>query len=127
MPYDQATAERVRDALSSRRDVVEKTLMGGLAFMVKGNMVCSVSGKGGLLVRVGPVAHAQAVREPHASAMKMGGRNMKGFIRVAPEGYRTDAALKRWIDRGLDFVGTLPAKSPRARSSGKAPKAGRGK
>jgi len=126
MAYDQTAAERVRDALSKRHDVVEKTLMGGLAFMVNGNMVCSVSGKGGLLVRVGPVAHGQAVREPHASAMKMGGRSMKGFIRVAPEGYRTDAALKRWVERGLDFVATLPAKSSRSKTPRK-PRKGRGK
>jgi TfoX/Sxy family transcriptional regulator of competence genes len=117
MAYDEITAERVRDALAKRRDVVEKKLMGGLCFMVNGNMCCSVSARGGLLIRVGPSAHPQAVREPHASAMKMGGRTMKGFIRVAPEGYRTGAALEKWIERSLDFVATLPAKSSRAKPS----------
>ena len=53
MAYDEKTAERVRALLSDRRDVVEKKLMGGLCFMVKGGMCCSVSGRGGLLVRVG--------------------------------------------------------------------------
>jgi hypothetical protein len=37
MAYDEATAERVRKLLSGRRDVVEKKMMGGLCFMVKGS------------------------------------------------------------------------------------------
>lgn len=127
MAYDEITAERVRDALSKRRNVVEKPLMGGLCFMVRGNMCCSVSARGGLLIRVGPTLHARALREPHVSAMKMGGRTMKGFVRVAPQGYRTDAALEAWIERSLDFVATLPAKSPRARSPSKAPRGRRQK
>ena len=38
MPYDEITAERVRDVLSQRRDITEKKLMGGLCFMLNGNM-----------------------------------------------------------------------------------------
>ena len=52
MAYDEKTAARVRAVLSERRGVVEKKLMGGLCFMVQGSMCCSVSGRGGLLVRV---------------------------------------------------------------------------
>ena len=47
MAYDEKTAERVRKVLSGRREVVEKKLMGGLCFMVKGGMCCSVSGRAG--------------------------------------------------------------------------------
>ena len=101
MAYDEKTAERVRQALADRRDVVEKKLMGGLSFMVNGGMCCSVSGRGGLLVRVDPAAHEQTLAEPHVSPVEMRGRVVSGFVRVAPEGYRTAAALKKWIGRGL--------------------------
>jgi TfoX/Sxy family transcriptional regulator of competence genes len=121
MAYDEITAERVRDVLSNRRDVVEKKLMGGLCFMVGGAMCCSVSGRGGLLVRVGVQAQERALAEPHVAPMKMAGRTAKGFVRVAPEGYRTKAALKKWIARGLDFVATLPAKQTRGRARRKKP------
>ena len=47
MAHDEKTAERVRAALSGKRGVVEKKLMGGLCFMVSGSMCCSVSGRGG--------------------------------------------------------------------------------
>ena len=95
MAYDEKTAARVRMILSDRSDFVEKKLMGGLCFMVGGKMCCSVSARSGLLVRVGAQAHERMLDEPHAAPMKMGGRTMAGFIRVAPEGYRTEAAL-RW-------------------------------
>jgi hypothetical protein len=95
-------------------------MMGGLAFMVKGSMCCSVSGRGGLLVRVG--ADEGVFGEPHVQRVKMGARTMSGFARVDPEGYATDAALKAWIKRGLDAVARLAAGRARKPASRKAPK-----
>ncbi|WIM12769.1 TfoX/Sxy family protein [Enhydrobacter sp.] len=116
MAYDEKTAERVRKVLSGRRDVVEKKLMGGLCFMVKDGMCCSVSGRGGLLVRVGPEAFERMLAEPHVAPMEMRGRTMTGFVRVMPEGYRTEAALRKWVQRGVDFVLSPPAKPSRKRA-----------
>jgi TfoX/Sxy family transcriptional regulator of competence genes len=112
MAYDENTAVRVRDLLSGRTDVVEKKMMGGLCFMVKGRMCCSVSGRGGLMVRVGPEVYPLVVAEPHVQPMEMRKRVMTGFVRIAPEGYRTAAGLKKWVKRGLDFVATMSAAAP---------------
>jgi TfoX/Sxy family transcriptional regulator of competence genes len=121
MAYDENTAGRVREWLSNCPDVTEQKMMGGLCFLVKGHMCCSVSGKGGLLVRVGAEAHQSMLGEPHVRLMGMGGRTMTGFVRVAPEGHRTDTQLKKWIKRGLDFVATMPPRSS-ARTKTKAAK-----
>ena len=102
---------RLRKLLSARPDVVEKQLMGGLCFMVGGHMCCAVSGRGGLLVRVGPDAYPSMLREPHAAELEMRGRPMAGYVRVAPEGYATSAGLKKWVTRGVDFVTTLPKRT----------------
>ena len=99
MAYDEQTAERIREILGG--SATEKKLMGGLCFMVKGGMCCSVSGKGGLLIRIEAGARERMLREPHVEPMEMGGRTMTSFVRVAPEGYRTAATLKKWIERGL--------------------------
>jgi hypothetical protein len=32
---------------------------------------------------------------------------MIGFVCIAPEGYHTEASLKAWLDRALDFVATI--------------------
>ena len=60
------------------------------------------------MVRVGANAHDAALREPHVQPIEMGGRTMTGFVRIAPEGYHTEASLKAWLNRALDFVTTLP-------------------
>ena len=118
MAYDENTAARGRKALAGRRDVVEKKLMGGLCFMVNGSMCCSVSGKGGLLVRVEIEAAERVLLEPHVAPMEMGGRVMRGFVRVAPHGYHTDAALKKWIKLGVAAAAARPAKKKKKRRVG---------
>jgi hypothetical protein len=117
MAYDEKTAARVRAVLSERRDVVEKKLMGGLCFMVGGSMCCSVSGRGGLLVRVDAGGREQLMAEPHVAPMEMRGRIMTGFVRVAAEGYRTGAALRKWIERGVTAASAAKAAKPRKKKS----------
>lgn len=108
MGYDEETAARVRKLLAGQRYVAEKKMMGGLCFMVNNTMCCTVSGRGGMLIRVGPEAHARMLEEPHTTPMEMRGRTMSGFVLVAREGYQNDADLKRWVKRGLDFVAAIP-------------------
>jgi len=116
MAYDEKTAERVRAVLSGRRGVVEKKLMGGLCFMVGGAMACAVSGRGGLLVRIDPDAHASMIAQPHAAAADMRGRMMTGFVRVAPDGYRTTATLKKWVERGIAAAAAAKDKAKKKRA-----------
>ena len=120
MAYDEATAERLRKLLSARPDVVEKKLMGGLCIMVGGHMCCVVSHRGGLLVRVRPDTFQAMLREPHTASVEMRGRPMTGFLHVSPEGYRTDAGLKKWVTRGVDFVATLPKRAKKTARKAKA-------
>src|SRR3990172_940176 len=94
-------AERVGRILSGQCDVVERTMMGGLAFIVNGSMCCSV-GRDALLVRVGAEGRQCALAYPHVSPMKIGDKTMSGFVRVDSEGFRTDSALAKWLARGIE-------------------------
>jgi hypothetical protein len=114
MPYDTQAADGIRVLLANRH-VIERKMMGGLVFMVDGHMCVVASGRGGLLVRVGPDVQGRVLKEPHVKPMTMAGRPMTGFVRVMPEGYRTAAALRKWVKRGLDHLETLPAKSAKRR------------
>jgi TfoX/Sxy family transcriptional regulator of competence genes len=124
MAYDAEVAERIRTLLSSRTDVRERKMFGGLCFMMRGHMCCAASGRGGLLVRVGPDAPAAIFKEPNASRVEMRGRMMTGYVRVAPDGYRTASGLKKWVTRAVDVVAALPIKAnkPPARKVAKAAK-----
>jgi len=117
MTYDTETAQRLRDLFADRADVVEKRMVGGLSFVVNGNMCCGVTGSD-LMVRVGKEGRAAVLAEPHVRPMKLGGSDVLGFVCVGPEGFSTSDALATWVARGLDFVATLPPKpasSPKGR------------
>lgn len=109
MSYDEKAAERVRQFLIERNDIVEKKMMGGMCFMVSGDMVCGISGAA-LMIRVGRDAYQETLQRPHVRPLEFGGRRPSGLVLVDPAGYRTDAALATWIRQGLAFVSTLPTK-----------------
>ena len=110
MAYDEYTAERIRRLLTGCSHVVERKMMGGLCFVIDGAMCCAVSGRGGLLVRVGANALKEVLSEAHTAPMNIGKRTMTGFVLVTPAGYRSDADLRKWVGRGLNFVSTVARK-----------------
>ena len=110
MAYDEDLADRVRAALGERRDVTEKAMFGGLAFLLAGNMAVSVSRRGGLMVRVAPDSTGDALARPHTELIEMRGRPMMGWIYVAYDGVKTKRQLESWVRRGVDFAGALPPK-----------------
>lgn len=110
MAYNEDVANRVREALA-QADVhaVERKMFGGVAFMVGGHMSVGVIGDE-LMVRVGRDAHEEAIAQPHTREMDFTGKPMAGMVYVAGDGYRDDASLRAWIQRGLDFTSTLKPK-----------------
>lgn len=84
-------------------------MIGGLCFMVDGTMCFGVNNSG-LLVRVSPQARKRYLTMPHVRAMRLAGKALSGYVLVEPAGFKSDAALKRWVQRGLDFAATLPKK-----------------
>ncbi|HWD74717.1 MAG TPA: TfoX/Sxy family protein [Solirubrobacteraceae bacterium] len=111
MAYDEELANRVRELVSGEDGVVEKRMFGGLAFLIGGNMSVSVSGQGGLLLRIDPAETDSLLAKPHAAPFVMRGRAMDGWLRVAPEGVGTKRQLERWVARGVAYARSLPAKS----------------
>jgi TfoX/Sxy family transcriptional regulator of competence genes len=108
--YDEELANRIRELMSGEHGVVEKRMFGGLAFLIGGNMSVSVSGRGGLLLRIDPAETDALLAKPHAEPFVMRGRAMDGWLRVAPEGVGTKRQLERWVARGVAYARSLPAK-----------------
>ena len=106
MPYDETLAERVRALFQSEPGCTERKLFG---FMVGGNMAVGITGIN-LMVRPGPDDFEDALELPHARPMDFTGRPMKGFVYVEPAGLTTKAALAEWVERGVRFARSLPAK-----------------
>ena len=108
--YDEDLAERIRDLIGGDPDVAEKTMFGGLAFLVAGNMSVAASGQGGLLVRVDPDETDALVDEPHAEPFVMRGRAMQGWLRVGADGVLTAQQLEPWARRSVAYARSLPPK-----------------
>ena len=110
MAYDEDLAHRIRELLADEAGVTEKAMFGGLAFLVGGNMAVGISNTDELMVRVGPDATDAALSRPHTRLFDMSGRPMKGWVLVAREGMKTKRQLAPWVERGVRFARTLPAK-----------------
>lgn len=109
MAYDAHLASRVRDAFPPGIPVEEKKMFGGLALLVNGHMCCGVLDDR-LMIRVPKDQHDDVLAEPHVRTMDFTGRPMRGFVYVTAEGIATDAALRRWVERSIAFVRSLPPK-----------------
>jgi len=79
--------------------------------MINGSMCCGVTSSA-LIVRVGAEARERVLAKPHVQPMKFAGRPLAGFVCIDPAGYRTDTALVKWVQQGIDFASQLPAKKP---------------
>ncbi len=108
MAFDETHAERIRQRLARRKNVEEKKMLGGVGFLLNGNLLVGVW-KDSLIARLGPDEGDEALREPHVREFDITGKPMKGWVLVEPEGVEDDQ-LKDWIQRAVKFVGTLPAK-----------------
>jgi TfoX/Sxy family transcriptional regulator of competence genes len=108
MAYETDLADRIRELLGPLRGVDEKRMFGGLAFLINGNMAVAVSGQGGLMVRVPAEDTEKLLARAHVSPMAMGGREVRGWIRVGSAGVRTTRQLTDWVTRGADYARALP-------------------
>lgn len=117
MAYDEALAQRIRDILADRGDVVEQKMFGGVAFMVGGRMACGPHGDR-LIVRIGAEAAAKYIGKPHVKPMDFTGRVMRAFATIEPEGLRTSAQLRRWVTMAAEFAATEGPRKQSAEYSG---------
>ncbi|MFZ5864233.1 MAG: TfoX/Sxy family protein [Nitrospirota bacterium] len=109
MAIDDKLGERIRKHLGTRRGVVEKKMFGGLAFLLNGNMCCGVHGQE-LIVRLPPDETERALSQPHTRIFDLSGRPMKGWILVQAKGLADDRALAQWVEVGVRYAASLPAK-----------------
>jgi TfoX/Sxy family transcriptional regulator of competence genes len=108
MAFNAEIADRVLKVLEGREGLTERKMFGGIAFMLNGNMCCGVTNDD-LMVRVGADGLEDALDQPHARPMDFTGRPMKGFVFV-DAGAVGDRVLLQWVQRGVIFAESLPAK-----------------
>ncbi len=109
MTYNDETAERLRVELREMPGITEKSMFGGVSFLLAGNMAIGVVGDD-LCVRVGPEVFDDVVELPGARTMDFTGRPMKGWVFVSPVGYADQPSFEAWVKRGTLYAQRLPRK-----------------
>lgn len=110
MAYDEGFAERVRALLDGEAGVTEKTMFGGLCFLVDGRMAVAVSGRDLMMLRADPETEDQLLERDGVEQTVMRGRPMRGWLDVGSELTDDDATLRELVEGAVAHVRTLPPK-----------------
>lgn len=104
-------AERVRTLVGDDPRITEKTMFGGLTFLLDGHILVGCKKDGRILVSVGKDFHDDAAQRPGAVEMIHNNRVMSGFFWVDAEAIEDDEALDQWIAFARRAVSLRPVKS----------------
>ena len=84
MAYDEDLADRIRVSIQDVPGVSEKTMFGGLAFLVGGHMAVAASSKGGLMVRCDPRRPPRCTSDRVPARSRCGARRSTGGCASMP-------------------------------------------
>lgn len=113
MAYDEALAARIRARVEGIDGIFEKKMFGGIGWTIHGNMATGCHNDGRLMIRCSPEDHPGFVSEDGVGAIERGGKQMTGWILVDNAVVADDAQLARWVDRGVAYARSMPAKKPK--------------
>lgn len=102
MPPDESLVRRVRAALHPLGSVEEKKMFGALAFMLDGKMCVAVN-EDSVMLRIGPDAHDAAIARSDCEPVVMGGRTMRGYVRVGASHLESPDAFDQWVRQAVEY------------------------
>jgi hypothetical protein len=109
MAYNNECAQRIREAfLEKGIRFTEKSMFGGLCFMVDDKMCCATrvdkkTGENLLMCRIGNEAYAAEVEKNYVTPMQFTGKVMTGYIYVLEAGFKSNESLNYWLQLCLDY------------------------
>ncbi len=114
MAVDEKLNQRFRKAAGTGNKLVEKKMMGGICFMLNGNMLGGADRDqktqyGRFMFRVGKDNEQEALSKHSTRIVEQGGRKMGGLIFVDSDSL-TDTEMKSLMKLALSFVGNLAPK-----------------
>jgi TfoX/Sxy family transcriptional regulator of competence genes len=103
MAYNEKLAAMTRETIALTHDQVEeKSMFGGLCFMVNGKMCLGVQQET-LMVRLDPKIYEQVLEKGGCRPMEFTGKPLKGYIYVDIEDLDTKKKLSHWIKLALEY------------------------
>ena len=109
MAYDMKIEQRIDTLIAPLPNMEKKKMFGGVCYLTRGNM-CFGIWQEYLIVRTNPTVAQEQLQHEYVRPFDVTGKPMKGWLMVAAEGWKTDAALNEWLVMGREFALTLPEK-----------------
>jgi TfoX N-terminal domain len=109
MARDEGLEELLREDLGDIRGLSEKTMFGGRAWLLNGNLLCGAR-QDGMLARLGKDKDGWALALADIAPMISRSRRMPGWVRAGPDAFGDDRLRRKLLDAALTFVRSLPAK-----------------
>ncbi|MES1220397.1 MAG: TfoX/Sxy family protein [Bacteroidota bacterium] len=103
MAYNEKLADRVREIIAvAYKNVEEKTMFGGLCFMVNNKMCVGVE-KERMMVRLDPEKYDAVMEKEGVRPMDFTGKVMKGYVFVDLDALNTKKKLEYWMNLALEY------------------------
>jgi len=107
--YSAKLEERIDGAAGRWKGVAKKKMFGGVCYLIRGNM-CFGIWKDSLIVRMDKDRASASLAGRNVKPFDITGRPMAGWIMVEEAGWKSAAALTRWLGIGKAFALSLPEK-----------------
>ncbi len=112
MAYDEELTNRFRKVLKTKSGIAEKKMMGGVCFLLNGNMIGGANrnkqGGGRFMFRVGKDNDDAASKLKGGERLIRSGRKMSGFFYVDEK--HDDKVLSAWMNLAVRNAETLSPK-----------------
>lgn len=116
MAFNEILANRVRELIAARENIIEeKRMFGGLCFMVNDKMCVGVE-TSRLMVRFDPALTDEVMEKEGCTPMDFTKKIMKGFAFVDIAALNTKKKLEYWINIALDYNKIAKASKPKKKA-----------
>jgi len=112
-------AERIRSLIGDDPRVTEKSMFGGLTFLLNGHILVGTKKDGRILLSVGKEHNDAALSRPGATQMVHNNRNMTGFVWIEPDAIEDDDSLADWVRTAYGWVSLMPSDKPARKAAAK--------
>ena len=102
MAINEKLTDKIREALSDIKNVEEKKMFSGIAFMVN-DKLCIAVGNNRFMCRIDPALQNKLVTKPGCTTTAMKGKEMKGYVHVDESVLNTKKQIEYWVKLALDF------------------------
>ncbi len=121
-PAPEAVVTLFHTAIAGLPDLERRKMFGYPCAFVNGQMLAGVY-EDRVMLRLSDQDRAKFLKLPGAKPFEtMPGRPMREYVELPPNIMNSPTQFKRWLKRGLEYVGTLPPKAKKTQRAKMAKK-----